>query len=322
MVTQRVKQENPMPAIDEGWWASVLAEESRSAPRVEPRSETKPSKSRAARETAAPAEKESAADWNHLKELYLQDQIVDLKVTGFNRGGLLVESADLFGFVPFSHLVNLAGKAENGSRDHDLESYVGRSLHLKVIECVPEDGRVVFSERAAQSESGRRTEIFNSLQAGQTVKGVVTNITDFGVFVDLGGVEGLIHISELSWGRVLHPTAIVQMDSAIDVQVLELSPERCRVALSLKRMQPNPWTNAAENFPEGSIQPATITSVLSYGVFARLDVGVEGLVHASEIPQAEGKPIKEILSEGQRVQVRILHLDSAHQRMGLSMRLE
>jgi small subunit ribosomal protein S1 len=193
---------------------------------------------------------------------------------------------------------------------------------LKVIECVPEDERVVFSERAAQSEPGKRAELFNALQPGQNVKGIVTNITDFGVFVDLGGVEGLIHISELSWGRVLHPNNIVKMGSTVDVQVLDLAPERCRVALSLKRLLPNPWQSALADFPKGCVKPATITSVLSFGAFARLDAGVEGLIHASEIPMEEGKPLKEVLSEGQSVQVRVLHLDPAHQRMGLSMRLE
>jgi small subunit ribosomal protein S1 len=160
------------------------------------------------------------------------------------------------------------------------------------------------------------------LQPGQNIKGVVTNITDFGVFVDLGGVEGLIHISELSWGRVLHPNHIVKMGSTLDVQVLELAPERCRVALSLKRLLPNPWQNASVEFPKGCVKPAVITSVLSFGAFARLDAGVEGLIHASEIPLEEGASLKESLSEGQVVQVRVLHLDPAHQRMGLSMRLE
>jgi small subunit ribosomal protein S1 len=332
MVNQRMKQENPMPVIDEGWWTSVLAEEEQIFARAgNQRVEKKAAPSRVV-EKLDPAikdpphihaEKEVNADWEHLKDLYMRDQIIDLKVTGFNRGGLLVEGNGLYGFVPFSHLIDMAGKVtDNGARDHELESYVGRTLHVKVIECAPEDGRVVFSERAAQSESGRRTEIFSSLQSGQNVTGTVTNITDFGVFVDLGGVEGLIHISELSWGRVSHPTTVVSMGSQINVQVLDLSMERCRVALSLKRMQPNPWLNATAGFPQGSIQDATITTVLSYGVFARLDAGVEGLVHASEIPQADDKPVKEVLSEGQRVKVRILHLDSAHQRMGLSMRLE
>ncbi|HMX72786.1 MAG TPA: S1 RNA-binding domain-containing protein [Anaerolineales bacterium] len=332
MSVQKNKHENPMPVIDEGWWSSVLMEESRYSSAHTPvrsagnRSEVRSdSKSVASQNDAAmddPTEKKPATNWHQVKELYMSDQIVDLMVTGHNRGGLLVEGGGLYGFVPFSHLIELAGKVENIDRDHDLEAYVGRSLHLKVIECVPEDDRVVFSERAAQSEPGKRAELFSALQAGQKVKGTVTNVTDFGVFVDLGGVEGLIHISELSWGRVSHPGMITKIGNSIDVQVLDLAPERCRVALSLKRLQNNPWESANAEFPEGSIQNATITNVLSFGAFARLDAGVEGLIHVSEIPQANGRPLKEILSEGQPVQVRILHLDSAHQRMGLSMRLE
>jgi small subunit ribosomal protein S1 len=322
MTSQRKNQENPMPAIDEGWWSSVLAEESRSTTHPPTRSlgGGRLEENKNAMETTS--EKKPATDWVQVKDLYLRDQIIDLSVTGHNRGGLLVEGDGLYGFVPFSHLVDLAGKVEALDREHDLESYIGRSLRLKVIECVPEDGRVVFSERAAQSESGKRAELFHALQPGQNVKGLVTNITDFGVFVDLGGVEGLIHISELSWGRVSHPTQIVKMGEAIDVQVLELAPERCRVALSLKRLLSNPWQNAASEFPEGCIKAAVITSVLSYGAFARLEAGVEGLIHASEIPLSDGKLLKETLSEGQAVQVRVLHLDATHQRMGLSMRLE
>jgi small subunit ribosomal protein S1 len=181
---------------------------------------------------------------------------------------------------------------------------------------------VVFSERAAQSEPGKRAALFNALRPGQRVRGVVTNVTDFGVFVDLGGVEGLIHISELSWGRVSHPSRLVKMGDMIEVQVLDLAPERCRVALSLKRLQKNPWENANVEFPEGQVLPATITSILSFGAFARLESGVEGLIHASEIPAAGAAPVKEILSEGQQVRVRVLHVDVPHQKLGLSMKLE
>lgn len=322
MVVQRNEKENPSPVIDEGWWSSVLAEEGRSSAYTLPRAAGSKSEEQDEAKIIL-TDKKPAPNWNLVKDLYLRDQIIELTVTGHNRGGLLVEGDGLYGFVPFSHLVDLAGKVENTDRDRDLEIYIGRLLRLKVIECVPEDGRVVFSERAAQSESGKRAELFQALQPGQQVRGVVTNVTDFGVFVDLGGVEGLIHISELSWGRVSHPAQIVKMGSTIDVQVLELAPERSRVALSLKRLLMNPWLNASVEFPEGCIKSATITSVLSYGAFARLDeTGVEGLIHASEILQAEGLPIKEFLSEGQAVQVRILHLDAAHQRLGLSMRLE
>ena len=319
---QKRKYENPIPEVDEGWWASVLAEESRASGPAPIRPVTSKPEVGSEEAKQASSEKKVTANWTQVKDLYMRDQIIDLMVTGHNRGGLLVEGEGLYGFVPFSHLVDLAGKVELTERDHDLESYVGRSLRLKVIECVPEDGRVVFSERAAQSEPGKRAELFHALQAGQKVQGVVTNITDFGVFIDLGGVEGLIHISELSWGRVTHPSQIVKMGSTIDVQVLDLAPERCRVALSLKRLLPNPWLTATVDFPENSVQNGVITSVLSFGAFARLDGGVEGLIHVSQIPLAEGKSLRETLSDGQRVQVRILHLDAPHQRLGLSMKLQ
>lgn len=314
MSGQKKKYENQMPTVDDGWWDSVLAEESHS---VLPHQEhLTPTISVSRKESGdGAAEKKIITDWNHIKKIYLHDEIISLMVTGHNRGGLLVEGKGLYGFVPVSHLV------ENDERE-DFESYIGHSLKLKVIECVPDDGRVVFSERAAQSGPGKRAELFQSLKPGQTVNGVVTNITDFGVFIDLGGVEGLIHISELSWGRVSHPSQIVNVKDNVDAQILEISPERCRVALSLKRTLPNPWTNASHEFPEGSTHSAVITSVLSFGAFARLDAGVEGLIHVSEIPQAEDKPLREFLSNNDRVQVRILNLDAAHQRLGLSMRLE
>lgn len=320
MAGEKSKNSKPMPEIDDGWWASVLAEENRYSASPSRLAGNKPEGGEEAKQESG--EKKPAVNWTHVKDLYLSDKIVKLMVTGHNRGGLLVEGDGLYGFVPFSHLIEMAGRTEV-DRDNDLEVYVGRSLKLKVIECVPEDGRVVFSERAAQAEPGKRAELFHSLHSGQNVKGVVTNITDFGVFVDLGGVEGLIHISELSWGRVTHPSQFVELGETIDVQVLDLAPERCRVALSLKRLLANPWSTAETDFPMESIQPATITSVLSYGAFARLDeFGVEGLIHISEIPEAEGMPLKELLHEGQSVQVRILHLDAPHQRMGFSMRFE
>jgi small subunit ribosomal protein S1 len=195
-------------------------------------------------------------------------------------------------------------------------------LRLKVIECVPEDGRIVFSERAAQVEAGKRVELFRSLQVGQRIWGEVTNITDFGVFVDLGGVEGLIHISELSWGRVVHPGQIVRLNQRIEVQVLEVLPERCRVALSLKRLQANPWEEIERRFAVNQIVPAEITTIVSYGAFARLDSGLEGLIHASEIPASPGQGPRDVLKEGQKVQTRILHIDAKNQRLGLSLRLE
>ena len=316
------KYENAIPVTDEGWWESVLAEEKRYSSSVS-RSQhvlPKPSPAVSKKQGATQPAVTMNADWELMKNLYREDHILSVKVIGHNRGGLLVAGDDgLSGFIPFSHLVELAGKSDLADRDISLEGYEGKALNVKIIECAPEDGRVVFSERAALSEAGKRSELFQSLQAGARTTGTVTNITDFGVFVDLGGVEGLIHISELSWGRVSHPNQIVSLGQEIDVQVLDLSAERCRVALSLKRMVQNPWERASTEFPEGRILPAEITSVLSYGAFARLEAGVEGLIHATEMPIEAGQTPRDILAEGQQVQVRVLHVDPAHQRMGLSL---
>ena len=316
------KYENSMPIIDESWWESVLAEERQHTPPRPSQASAKPKAPPQSKAEAAPAAEALQPNWDMLKELYAKDRIIMMKVTGHNRGGLLVESDGLAGFIPFSHLIELAGREHETDREVSLETYVGKTLNVKVIECVPEDGRVVFSERAALAESGKRTELFHNLQQGSQVKGVVTNITDFGVFVDLGGVEGLIHISELSWGRVSHPNQIVKLGEEIKVQVLDVSPERCRVALSLKRLASNPWERAVTDFPVGTIHNAVITSVMSYGAFARIEAGVEGLIHGSEMALAPNQSPREILSEGLELQVRILHLDAAHQRMGLSLLLQ
>jgi len=302
-----------MPELDESWWDSVLAEEERYAsPVAKQVSVDGPVKGETAKQDP---------DWNEVRDLYHQDRIVDLQVTGYNRGGVLVEGEGLYGFVPYSHLVEMVAMPEKQNREVELDSYVGRTLRLKVIECAPEDGRVVFSERAALAEPGKRMQLFDNLEIGQSITGSVTNITDFGVFIDLGGVEGLIHISELSWGRVAHPSQIVDLGQEIEAQVLEISPERCRVALSLKRLQPNPWEKADTDFAVGQVVQAVVTSVVSYGAFARLEVGVEGLIHSSEIPLDGSNNVRDVISEGQNVQVRILHVDSAHQRMGLSLNL-
>ena len=315
------KYESAMPIIDEGWWESVLAEERQHTSPRPPQGTMKPKPAPTPQAEASPAVEAVETNWNLIQEIYSKDRIISMKVVGHNRGGLLVESENLAGFIPFSHLIELAGKEHEADRDECLEAYMGKKLNVKVIECVPEDGRVVFSERAALAEPGKRAELFHDLHNGSHVKGTVTNITDFGVFVDLGGVEGLSHISELSWGRVSHPNQIVKLGEEIHVQVLDVSAERCRVALSLKRMTSNPWERASIDFPVGSLHNAVITSVMSYGAFARIEAGVEGLIHASEMILEPNQTPREILFEGQEVRTRILHVDPSHQRMGLSLLL-
>lgn len=311
-------QDELLSAPDEGWWESVLADEERLA------SSRARVKNQPAEEASRPAIERDATpepDWEYAESIYKQDQIVTLSVTGYNRGGLLVEGERLHGFVPYSHLVEMTCEVE-AQRESFLAKFVGNPIRLKVIECVADEGRIVFSERAARADAGRRTQIFTSLQPGEIVEGEVTNVTDFGAFIDLGGVEGLIHISELSWGRVIHPSHILKMGEAVTVQVIDIMPERCRIALSLKRLQPNPWASVHQRYAINDIVPASITSVVSFGVFARLEEGLEGLVHASEISLPEGSAIRGQFNEGQSVHVRILHIDPDNQRLGLSMNLD
>jgi small subunit ribosomal protein S1 len=313
--------ETPQQTHDEGWWESVLADEecfsAAHRARVPVSTIVTPIKPAAEPEAAY---EPPLPDWDFAETVFKQDQIISLNVSGYNRGGLLVEGERLHGFVPYSHLVDMTCQSDV-ERDNFLSEYVSKELRLKIIECVPEEGRVVFSERAARADAGRRTELFSNLHQGEIITGDVTNITDFGAFIDLGGVEGLIHISELSWGRVLHPSHILHLGQKVEVQVIDILPERCRIALSLKRLQANPWEFVGQHYTTNDIVPATITSVVSFGVFARLEEGLEGLVHVSEM-ELNGASVRDTFSDGQKINVRILHINPQHQRLGLSLKLD
>ena len=167
---------------------------------------------------------------------------------------------------------------------------------------------------------GRRKVLFQQLRPGEMVSGTVTNVTEFGVFVDLGGVEGLIHVSELSWGRVQHPANVLQIGQKVQTQVLSITEESSRVALSLKRLYANPWETLIKRYKPGDVVPASITTIMRYGAFAKLEEGVEGLIHISSINLPPGeKDLESILHTGQNVQVRILHIEVERRRLGLGL---
>jgi small subunit ribosomal protein S1 len=318
-------EEGPMP-LDESWWTAVLAEEEEQGGIYTPRSVSSPPEGKS---TASHSQSRTApVDWESAQKIFENDETVNLQVFGYNRGGLLVEGDGLQGFVPLSHLIGLAGEKPDADQGdvrigHLLSSYVSRILRLKVIECEPERGRVVLSERAALAEPGRRNQLLDDLKNGDHVRGIVTNITDFGVFVDLGGVEGLIHVSELSWGRVRHPTDAATLGQEVDAFVIQVDKERSRVALSLKRLRPNPWDTAEARYQPGMVIEAIITSVVPFGAFARLEEGLDGLIHISEM-SSRGEKInpRDILTEGQHLQVRVLQVDSSKQRLGLSLDID
>ena len=315
-----VLESGPAP-LDESWWEAVLAEDEAQYATTP----AKPTPDAEAPNSYSPIHNSvknmEAMDWDRAIDLYEKDHVIELTVNGHNRGGLLVNGEGLQGFVPVSHLIEMPEAKTDP--DEWLDQYIGQALRLKIIECDPERGRVVFSERAALAEPGSRNELLENLKPGDCVFGTVTNITDFGVFVDLGGVEGLIHVSEISWGRVRHPTDVVQLGEQLEVHVINVDQERARVALSMKRLFPNPWETAQERYFPGQVIEATITSIVPFGAFARLEEGLDGLIHVSEIcPEDTVTKPGDILHEGQRVRVRVLHVDGSRQRLGLSMRIE
>lgn len=295
---------------DESWWNTILNDEEKLGDPAEIELDSP--------KTTHPTSGHN--NWEYLEILFRNDEIIKLVVNGYNRGGLLVEGQEIHGFVPFSHLVDVPFALDEEGRKDYFRKYIGNSISLKIIEFDREDERIVLSERAAQAGKGKRKAIFENIQPGDIVWGTVTNVTNFGAFIDLGGVEGLIHVSELSWGRVEHPSEIVCIGQVIEALVLSVTKENSHVALSYKRLESNPWDKILDIYSPGDIVTAKITSLTKYGAFARLKEGVEGLIHISSIPlPQEGKDLDQYLVKDQCVQVRILHVDTEKKRIGLSL---
>lgn len=318
MVTHQDNYENQNhpPPMDEAWWEAVLAEdEALNSNQVEKNFHEYNQDKKIHHKRIAET---NSKDWNDAVNYYNEDQVLKFQVNGFNRGGLLVSKDSLQGFVPISHLIDAPCK---GQTDEEwLDSYQDRTLKLKVIECDKERGRIVLSERAAQTAPGSRKKILNTLMAGKCTKGIVTNITNFGVFVDLGGVEGLVHLSELSWGRVQHPADVVSIGQLINVFIIHVEKKRARVALSIKRLNNNPWETAEDRYFPGQITEARITSIVPFGIFARVEEGLDGLIHMSKIGKVDrNKRPTNPLKEGQTIRVRVINVDADEQRLGLSL---
>jgi small subunit ribosomal protein S1 len=310
--TNEVGEREEAPVLDESWWEAVLEEEEHQVDHTEP--EIEGGSDRRIINQGDPE------DWIWARELYQEDEVVDLPIVGFNRGGLLVEARSLRGFVPLSHLMNVQPDLADELRLKMLEDQVGQQMGLKVIEFDPERGRLVLSQRAALAGPGRRVELLTSLNPGDRVQGEVTNITRFGVFVDLGGVEGLIHVSELSWGRVGHPSDVVECGQEIEVQIISVDREQDRVALSLKELLPDPWEKVDEHYSIEQIVEGVVTNVVKFGAFIGIEEGLEGLIHVSELGDGSFLHPRNVLHEGEQVRVRIIHIDASDRRLGLSLR--
>jgi len=264
-----------------------------------------------------------ARDWRKMQQLLEDEKIIERQVTGCNKGGVLVQIGELRGFVPGSQLSLSRAHQQSPTEQEDEErwsSLVGETLQLKVIEVEQERNRLILSERAALRD-WRRSKL-NELTEGDVCQGRVTNLTDFGAFVDLGGIDGLVHLSELSWKRVAHPREVVEAGQEVEVYVLSVDRERQRVALSLKRLQSDPWTSIEERYQEGQLVEGIITRLTKWGAFARIvgDEAIEGLIHISELDEGHIVHPRDAVQLEQVVTLRVIGVDRERHRMALSLK--
>lgn len=316
-------------ALEESYWNTILSEGEHSytaAPEItddiiEEETPAPTPQSSVANPITDNQVTDSESDWERIAEIMDHDETLTLKVVGYNRGGLLVEWRSLRGFVPSSQLIDFPHDSPSNSRRYALVDHVGDTLKLRVIELDPYKNRLILSERAAQVESGARAEVLHTVSSGDIVEGVVTNLCDFGAFVDLGGVEGLVHISELSWGRVGHPADVLRRDQLIKAFVLDVNPDEARIALSMKRLSPDPWATVDQRYTIGEVVEGRITNVVDFGAFACIEEGLEGLIHFSELAEGQFLHPRNVVEEGDIVKARILSIDGQARRLGLSLRL-
>jgi small subunit ribosomal protein S1 len=251
--------------------------------------------------------------WGTIEALKESDEPVKGTVIEVVKGGLILDIG-LRGFLPAS-LVEMR-------RVRDLQPYVGRELEAKIIELDKNRNNVVLSRRAwlEQTQSEVRSEFLNQLQRGQVRKGVVSSIVNFGAFVDLGGVDGLVHVSELSWKHIDHPSEVVEVGQEVTVEVLDVDMERERVSLSLKATQEDPWRQFARTHAIGQIVPGKVTKLVPFGAFVRVDEGIEGLVHISELAERHVEIPEQVVQVGNDVMVKVIDIDLERRRISLSLK--
>ncbi len=266
--------------------------------------------------------------WRSMQELFEAGTIVDAPVIDHNKGGLIVDCG-IRGFVPISQIVDFPRRPQNEQpRDaaqeiaEKLQPYVGRKLRLKILEVNRKANRLILSEKVALYEERRekRDELFSSLQVGQKVTGSVRSIAPFGIFIDLGGIDGLVHKSELSWNKVNNPEAGYKVGDEVEAEVIDINHERGRISLSIRRLQPDPWESTVADFKVGDIIDGTVTKLVNFGAFVRVREGLEGLIHISELSHQRVAHPGDVVHEGQVLKLKIISLDSERHRLGLSLK--
>jgi len=266
--------------------------------------------------------------WRAMQEQFEAGAIIDAPVIDHNKGGLIVDCG-IRGFVPISQIVDFPRRPQNDQpRDaaqeiaEKLQPYVGRKLRLKILEVNRKANRLILSEKVALYEERRekRDELFSSLQVGQKVSGTVRSIAPFGVFIDLGGIDGLVHKSELSWNKVNNPEAGYKVGDQVEAEVIDINHERGRISLSIRKLQPDPWHSTVADFKVGDVIDGTVTKLVNFGAFVRVRDGLEGLIHISELSHQRVAHPGDVVHENQTLKLKIISLDSERHRLGLSLK--
>jgi small subunit ribosomal protein S1 len=266
--------------------------------------------------------------WRSMQEQFETGVIIDAPVIDHNKGGLIVDCG-IRGFVPISQIVDFPRRPQNDQpRDaaqeiaEKLQPYVGRKLRLKILEVNRKANRLILSEKVALYEERRekRDELFSSLQVGQKVSGTVRSIAPFGVFIDLGGIDGLVHKSELSWNKVNNPESGYKVGDQVEAEVIDINHERGRISLSIRKLQPDPWHSTVADFKVGDVIDGTVTKLVNFGAFVRVRDGLEGLIHISELSHQRVAHPGDVVHEGQTLKLKIISLDSERHRLGLSLK--
>ena len=266
--------------------------------------------------------------WRSMQEQFETGVIIEAPVIDHNKGGLIVDCG-IRGFVPISQIVDFPRRPQNDQpRDaaqeiaEKLMPFVGRKLRLKILEVNRKANRLILSEKVALYEERRekRDELFSSLQVGQKVTGTVRSIAPFGVFIDLGGIDGLVHKSELSWNKVNNPESGYKVGEEVEAEVIDINHERGRISLSIRRLQPDPWHSTVADFNVGDVIDGTVTKLVNFGAFVRVRDGLEGLIHISELSNQRVAHPGDVVHEGQTLKLKIISLDSERHRLGLSLK--
>ncbi|MGI8872594.1 MAG: 30S ribosomal protein S1 [Candidatus Limnocylindria bacterium] len=266
--------------------------------------------------------------WRAMQERFDAGEIVEARVIDHNKGGLIVDLG-VRGFVPISQIVDFPRRPRDEQpRDaaqeiaEKLQPFVGRTLRLKILEVNRKANRLILSEKVALYEERRekRDELFSSLQVGQRVQGTVRSIAPFGVFIDLGGIDGLVHKSELSWNKVNNPETAYAIGDEVEAEVIDINHERGRISLSIRRLQPDPWQESVAKYRINDVIEGTVTKLVNFGAFVRVEEGLEGLIHISELSNQRVAHPGDVVKEGDVLKLKIISLDSERHRLGLSLK--